>query len=160
MSITLDLRCSRRWLWRACKGTFAEACWKKRFLVPYSGPKYKPTKQARSKTEINTLLVTKGKRIFLAMLVQASVTSKLECAEDKFQTRGWVRETPPTTSYALDLTRNAGPCSKLRPNKVTSKLECAEDKFQTRGWVREAPPTTSYAWDLTRIWLEVTWHLL
>jgi hypothetical protein len=28
------------------------------------------------------------------------VTSKLECAEDKFQTRRWVRETPPTTSYA------------------------------------------------------------
>jgi hypothetical protein len=50
--------------------------------------------------------------------------SNLECAEDKFQTRGWVRgyekwkneclETPPTTSYARDLTRNAGPCSKLR----------------------------------------------
>jgi hypothetical protein len=42
------------------------------------------------------------------------VTSKLECAENKFQTRGWVREIPPTTSYARDLTRNAGPCSKLR----------------------------------------------
>jgi hypothetical protein len=42
------------------------------------------------------------------------VTSKLECAEGKFQTREWVRETPPTTSYARDLTRNAGPCSKLR----------------------------------------------
>jgi hypothetical protein len=47
------------------------------------------------------------------------VTSKLECAEDKFQTRGWVRETPPTTSYARDLTRNAGPCSKLRDTCYT-----------------------------------------
>jgi hypothetical protein len=47
------------------------------------------------------------------------VTSKLECAEDKFQTRGWVRETPPTTSYERDLTRNAGPCSKLRDTCYT-----------------------------------------
>jgi hypothetical protein len=42
------------------------------------------------------------------------VTSKLECAEDKFQRWGWDRETPPATTYARDLTRNAGPCSKLR----------------------------------------------
>jgi hypothetical protein len=47
------------------------------------------------------------------------VTSKLECAEDKFQTRGWVQETPATTSYARDLTRNAGPCSKLRDTYCT-----------------------------------------
>jgi hypothetical protein len=31
-------------------------------------------------------------------LTSNKVTSKLECAEDKFQTRGWVRETPPTTT--------------------------------------------------------------
>jgi hypothetical protein len=48
------------------------------------------------------------------------VTSKLECAGDKFQTRGWVRETPPTTSYARDLIRNAGSCSKLRDTCYTS----------------------------------------
>jgi hypothetical protein len=48
------------------------------------------------------------------------VTSEIECAEDKFQTREWVRETPPTGSYARDLTRNAGP-SKLRDTCYTSE---------------------------------------
>jgi hypothetical protein len=53
------------------------------------------------------------------------VTSKLECAEDKFQTRRWVRETPPTTTYARDLTGNAGPCSKLRDTCYSSRVYMA-----------------------------------
>jgi hypothetical protein len=59
------------------------------------------------------------------------VTSKLECAEDKFQTRGWVRETPPTTRYARDLTKNAGPCSKLRDTcyNISARVRLWKWKF-------------------------------